>query len=57
MTSPSQEFHEHKPELVPHKLLKGSQVHHPAVLQEARKRNQDFQLRVAVSPATVMGPV
>jgi uncharacterized membrane protein len=33
--------------LVPRRLLKGNQVHHPAVIDEAIKRNASFQLRVA----------
>src|SRR6476619_1720453 len=33
--------------LVPRRLLKGSEIHHPAVVDEARKRNASFQLRVA----------
>jgi uncharacterized membrane protein len=33
--------------LVPRRLLKGTQIHHPAVLDQARKRNASYQLRVA----------
>ena len=33
--------------LIPRRLLKGGQVHHPAVIEEARKRNASFQLKVA----------
>jgi uncharacterized membrane protein len=33
--------------LVPRRLLKGTDMHHPAVIEEARKRNASFQLRVA----------
>jgi uncharacterized membrane protein len=33
--------------LVPHRLLKGTETHHPAVIDEAIKRNASFQLRVA----------
>jgi uncharacterized membrane protein len=33
--------------LVPRRLLKGTEIHHPAVLDEAAKRNASFQLRVA----------
>ena len=33
--------------LIPRRLLKGGQVHHPAVIDEALKRNASFQLRVA----------
>jgi uncharacterized membrane protein len=33
--------------LVPRRLLKGTEMHHPAVIDEARERNASFQLRVA----------
>jgi uncharacterized membrane protein len=33
--------------LIPRRLLKGSQVHHPAVVDEAVRRNQSLQLRIA----------
>jgi uncharacterized membrane protein len=33
--------------LIPHRLLRGDQAHHPAVIEEALRRNQSFQLRVA----------
>ena len=33
--------------LVPRRLLKSTAVHHPAVIDEAIKRNASFQLRVA----------
>jgi uncharacterized membrane protein len=33
--------------LIPRRLLKGGEVHHPAVIDEAIRRNQSFQLRVA----------
>jgi len=35
------------PQLVPHRLLRSGQIHHPAVLAEARRRREDFQLRLA----------
>ena len=35
------------PQLVPHRLLRSGQIHHPAVLAEARRRGEDFQLRLA----------
>jgi uncharacterized membrane protein len=35
------------PQLVPHRLLRSGQLHHPAVLDEAHRRSADFQLRVA----------
>jgi uncharacterized membrane protein len=33
--------------LIPRRLLKSGQTHHPAVVEEAVKRNKSFQLRVA----------
>jgi uncharacterized membrane protein len=33
--------------LIPRRLLKGTGLHHPAVIDEAIKRNASFQLRVA----------
>jgi uncharacterized membrane protein len=38
---------QHKPQLVPRRLLRSGQVHHPAVIAEARRRREDFQLRMA----------
>ena len=35
------------PQLIPRRLLRGGQVHHPAVLEEARRRSADLQLRLA----------
>jgi uncharacterized membrane protein len=35
------------PQLVPRRLLRSGQVHHPAVLDEARRRSEDLQLRLA----------
>jgi len=37
----------HNPQLVPRRLLRSGQIHHPAVLEEARRRQQNFQLRIA----------
>jgi uncharacterized membrane protein len=36
-----------RPQLVPRRLLRSGQVHHPAVVDEARRRSQDLQLRLA----------
>jgi uncharacterized membrane protein len=41
--------------LVPRRLLKGAEIHHPAVIDEARKRNTSFQLRVADQITTFAG--
>jgi uncharacterized membrane protein len=41
--------------LVPRRLLKGTEIHHPAVIDEARKRNASFQLRIADQITTFAG--
>jgi uncharacterized membrane protein len=41
------ESHRHTPQLIPRRLLRSGQVHHPAVLDEAKRRSADFQLRLA----------
>jgi uncharacterized membrane protein len=46
MTTPV-DAHRHSPQLVPLRLLRSGQPHHPAVLEEARRRSQKFQLRLA----------
>ena len=35
------------PNLLPRRLVRAGQVHHPAVLEEAVRRNKSFQLRIA----------
>lgn len=47
MTTSHEKFRGSPPQLIPRKLVRTSQVHHPAVLDEARHRNEDFQLRLA----------
>jgi hypothetical protein len=37
------EGHRHIPQLVPRRLLRSGPVHHPAVLEEARRRSKDLQ--------------
>jgi uncharacterized membrane protein len=49
------EGHGHYPQLIPRKLLRSGQVHHPAVLDEARRRSDDFQLRLADRITTFAG--
>nr|WP_082974836.1 DUF1003 domain-containing protein [Mycobacterium sp. 1245805.9] len=39
--------HRHTPQLIPRRLLRSGQVHHPAVLAEARRRSENLQLRLA----------
>jgi uncharacterized membrane protein len=46
VTTPT-ESHRHNPQLIPRRLLRSGQVHHPAVLDEAKRRSADFQLRLA----------
>lgn len=46
MTTPA-DGHLHRPQLIPRKLLRSGQIHHPAVLDEAKRRSQDLQLRLA----------
>jgi uncharacterized membrane protein len=41
--------------LMPHLLANGTQRHHPAVVQEAIRRNQSIQLRVADKITTFAG--
>ena len=41
--------------LIPRRLLKGTEIHHPAVVEEAIRRNQSFQLRLADRITTFAG--
>ncbi|MCW2513841.1 MAG: putative rane protein [Mycobacterium sp.] len=41
--------------LIPRRLLKTDQIHHPAVLQEAVKRNKSVELRIADAITTFAG--
>ena len=47
MTAPPADGSRHIPQLIPHRLLRGGQAHHPAVIDEARRRSESFQLRLA----------
>jgi uncharacterized membrane protein len=47
MTSPRAERNRRSPQLIPHRLLRNDQVHHPTVLAEAKRRSESIQLRVA----------
>jgi uncharacterized membrane protein len=47
MTTPHPSTARHIPQLIPHRLLRSGQTHHPAVLEEARRRSDRFQLRLA----------
>ena len=43
------------PQLIPHRLLRDSQIHHPAVLEEAKRRSERFHLRLADRITTFAG--
>ncbi|HTX95088.1 MAG TPA: DUF1003 domain-containing protein [Mycobacterium sp.] len=43
------------PQLVPRRLLRDSQTHHPAVLEDAKRRSQQFHLRLADRITTFAG--
>jgi uncharacterized membrane protein len=47
MTTPRSNTERRIPQLIPHRLLRNSQIHHPAVLEEARRRSSKIQLRLA----------
>jgi uncharacterized membrane protein len=47
MTTPGSSNGRRTPQLVPHRLLRNDQRHHPAVIDEARRRGAKFQLRLA----------
>jgi uncharacterized membrane protein len=43
------------PQLIPHRLLRDSQIHHPAVLEEAKRRSENFPTRLADRITTSAG--
>ena len=47
MTSPRFHTDRHVLQLIPHRLLRDSQLHHPAVLEEAKRRSERIHLRLA----------
>jgi uncharacterized membrane protein len=47
MTAPGFNSDQHMPQLIPHQLLRTSQIHHPAVLEEAKRRSERVHLRLA----------
>jgi uncharacterized membrane protein len=47
MTTPRPKSGRRIPQLIPHRLLHSNQRHHPAVLEEARRRSETIQLRLA----------
>src|ERR1700741_4552281 len=46
MTKPAENYR-HSPQLIPGRLLRSGQIHSPAVLEEARRRRENLQLRLA----------
>jgi uncharacterized membrane protein len=47
MTTPGSSSGRRIPQLIPHRLLRNNQLHHPAVVEEAQRRGAKFQLRLA----------
>ena len=47
MTTPRFNTDRRIPQLIPHRLLRDSQIHHPAVLEEAKRRSERIHLRLA----------
>ncbi|MBW0012755.1 DUF1003 domain-containing protein [Mycobacterium sp.] len=46
MTTPT-ESHRHSTQLIPARLLRSGRTHHPVVVDEAKRRRNDWQLRLA----------
>ncbi len=46
-TPPRRDGDRRIPQLIPHRLLRNDQPHHPAVLEEAKRRSDKIQLRIA----------
>jgi uncharacterized membrane protein len=44
-----------RPQLIPRRLLRSGQIHHPAVLEEAKRRSDNLQLRLADRITTFAG--
>jgi uncharacterized membrane protein len=47
MTTPRFNTDRRIPQLIPHRLLRDSQIHHPAVVEEAKRRSERIHLRLA----------
>ena len=47
MTTPGSNSGRRIPQLIPHRLLRNNQRHHPAVVEEAKRRGAKSQLRLA----------
>jgi uncharacterized membrane protein len=55
MTAPRFDADRHIPQRIPHRLVRDSQIHHPAVLDEAKTRSRRFHLRLADRVTTFAG--
>lgn len=55
MTSKRSETDRHAPQLIPRRLLRGNHLHHPTVTEEAKRRSDDLQLRLADRITTFAG--
>ena len=55
MTAPRSNADRHIPQLIPHRLARDSQIHHPAVMEEAKRRSERFHLRLADRITTFAG--
>jgi uncharacterized membrane protein len=55
MTARRSNADRHIPQLIPHRLVHDSQIHHPAVLGEAKRRSERFHLRLADQITTFAG--
>jgi len=54
-TTPRVNTHRCIPQLIPHRLLRDTQIHHPAVLEEAKRRSVNFHTRLADRITTFAG--
>ena len=55
MTTSRSQPNRRGPQLIPRTVLPSTRPHHPAVLDEARRRSEDFQLRLADRITTFAG--
>ena len=55
MTTSRSQPNRRGPQLIPHTVLPSTRSHHPVVLDEARTRGEDFQLRLADRITTFAG--
>jgi uncharacterized membrane protein len=55
MTTPRFNNDRQFPQLIPRRLLRDTQIHHPAVLEEAKRRSERIHLRLADRITTFAG--